>query len=298
MQRRPFGNTGLSVSVLGFGGAEIGLEHADAGDVERLLAGAIDAGLNVIDTASAYLESEELIGRVLGERRRDVLLFTKCGATDGFARSDWSLEGILGQIEQSLRMLRTDHLDLVQLHSCDREVLRGGDAIEALRRAREKGWTRFIGYSGDGDDALFAIECGVFDSLQTSLSVADQESIELTIPKARERGMAIIAKRPLANVAWRWDSAPPDSYHHAYWNRLRELRYPELEGDVSTAAGIALRFTLGVEGVSTAIVGTKTPGRWQENARVVEAGPLTPEVRDSIRRRWKQVAHPDWSGQV
>jgi aryl-alcohol dehydrogenase-like predicted oxidoreductase len=298
MERRTLGKTGMNVSVLGFGGAEIGFDHASVENVERMLGSAIDEGLNVVDTASAYLESEELLGRALERRRNDIFLFTKCGATDGFARSDWSTEGILGQIERSLRLLRTDHVDLIQLHSCSAEILQKGDALEGIKRAREKGWARFIGYSGEGSDAVAAIESGEFDVFQTSVSIADQESIDLTIPKAVGRGMGVIAKRPVANVAWKWAEQPPNGYHFAYWERLRALRYDFLAGDLSSAVAKAIRFTLTIPGVHTAIVGTSSPGRWQENARAVALGPLPDVEMDAIFNRWSEVAKSTWNGQV
>jgi aryl-alcohol dehydrogenase-like predicted oxidoreductase len=175
----------MRVSVLGFGGAEIGFEHAAPDVVARLLDDALDAGLNVIDTAECYLDSEEKIGQAVARRRRDFYLFTKCGHPEGPGRDDWRPESLLASIERSLQRLRTDRLDLVQLHSCSEDELRRGDVIAALQRAREKGHTRYIGYSGDGAAARYAVECGAFDTLQTSVSIADQEAIDLTLPLAR-----------------------------------------------------------------------------------------------------------------
>jgi hypothetical protein len=201
IERRRLGKTDMVVSVLGFGGSEIGYQGVGGRTVARLLGTALDAGLNVIDTAECYDESEALIGGALVARRREVFLFTKCGHAGGWGRADWRSASLVASVERSLKRLRSDHVDLIQLHSCSLAELKKGDAIAGLERARERGLARYIGYSGDGDAARYAIECGRFDTLQTSVSVADQEAIELTLPLARAREMGVIAKRPLANVA-------------------------------------------------------------------------------------------------
>ena len=199
MERCAFGQTDMQVSVLGFGGAEIGLESVDATTVTQLLGKALDAGLNVIDTAECYGKSEEMIGRAVAERREEFYLFTKCGHPHGMeSGANWSQDSILESIERSLRRLRTDRVDLVHLHSCSEAVLKKGEVIEALQSAREKGYARYIGYSGDSHAARYAVECGAFDSLQTSINIADQEALELTLPLAREKRMGVIAKRPIA----------------------------------------------------------------------------------------------------
>jgi aryl-alcohol dehydrogenase-like predicted oxidoreductase len=298
MERRRLGRTDMEASVLGFGGSEIGYERVSARTVGRLLGGALDAGLNVIDTAECYDESEALIGAALGPRRRECYLLTKCGHPRGYGRGDWRPASLLASIERSLKRLRTDRLDLIQLHSCSLAELRRGEAIEALERARERGFTRYIGYSGDGEAARHAVECGRFDTLQTSVSIADQEALELTLPLAARRGMGVIAKRPLANVAWRYARRPAEPYYQTYWTRLRALDYPFLREDPDRAVGIALRFTLAAPGVHTAIVGTTRPERWPENARLLEAGPLPAAEVDRIRTRWRTVADASWTGEV
>lgn len=298
MERRSFGNTDMQVSILGFGGAEIGFQKESADAVSRLLGEALDAGLNAIDTAECYLESEELIGRAVASRRSEFYLFSKCGHPETPGVGDWRPESLLESVERSLRRLRTDRLDLVQLHSCSEDELRKGDVIDALRRAREKGHTRYIGYSGDGPAARYAIESGAFDTLQTSVSIADQEAVDLTIPLALERRMGVIAKRPIANAVWRHAEKPGNSYVVPYWERLRELDYDFLRGEPSAVAAIALRFTLSIPGVHTAIVGTARRGRWRDNAAILQQGPLPRAQFDAIRSRWKQVAAGDWVGQI
>ena len=298
MERRRLGRTDIVASVLGFGGSEIGYQRVAARTVARLLGSALDAGLNVIDTAECYDDSEVLIGRGIGSRRREFYLLTKCGHARGWARPDWRPAALLTSIERSLRRLETDYLDLMQLHSCSLAELRQGDVIGALEQARERGWTRYIGYSGDGEEARYAVECGRFDTLQTSVSIADQEALELTLPLARARQMGVIAKRPLANVAWRYARKPAEHYYQTYWSRLRTLDYPFLRDAPATAVASALRFTLGVPGVHTAIVGTTKPERWQQNAALLQAGSLSVDEFERVRARWREVADASWAGQM
>lgn len=296
MEKRQFGNTDMVVSLLGFGGAEIGLHGAEQREVSQLLGSALDSGLNVIDTAECYGNSEELIGEAVSHRRDEFYLFTKCGHGDNM-EGKWDKGSLLQSIERSLKRLRTDVVDLVQLHSCDLAELKKGEVIEALVEARERGYTRYIGYSGDRDEAVFALECGAFDALQTSLSIADQEAIDLTMPLARERNVGVIVKRPIANAIWLQDERPADEYYQAYWDRLVELDYDFLKGDVKEGVGTALRFAASVPGVSTLIVGTRKPGRWGENANVLREGVLPMDVYGGIRKRWEMVAE-GWRGET
>ena len=299
MEKRRLGNTDMNVSVLGFGGSEIGYERAPLPSVSKLLNGALDAGLNVVDTAECYVISEELIGKAIGGRRADYNLFTKCGHERGWSYPDWRPASLWKSIERSLSRLKTDHVDLLQLHSCSEAELRKGDVIEFLRRARERGYTRHIGYSGDGQAALYAVNCGEFDTLQTSINIADQQALDLTLPAATTRNMGVIAKRPLANVAWENGDRPPrDGYGYPYWQRLQKLKYDFLRDDLDRSLATALRFVLTIAGVHTAIVGTTKPGRFSENAAALQAGALPKELFESIRSRWGEVAGSDWAGQV
>ncbi len=300
MEQRKLGNTDMSVSILGFGGSEIGYERASLRAVSELLNNAIDHGLNVIDTAECYEASEELIGKAVGKRRKDYYLFTKCGHEHGWGQPDWRASSLERTFNRSLKRLKTDYVDLIQLHSCAEEELRKGDVIEALRRARDKGICRYIGYSGDGQAALYAVTCGAFDTLQTSVSLADQEALDLALPEAIKRNIGAIAKRPLANVAWINGERPPDdSYAQLYWERLQRLGYDFLSHKkLQESVALALRFTLSVPGVHTAIVGTAQPGRFAENAAALKAGPLPEDLFASIRSRWRQAAQPIWGGQT
>jgi aryl-alcohol dehydrogenase-like predicted oxidoreductase len=200
-------------------------------------------------------------------------------------------------VARSLKRLRTAHVDLIQLHSCAGEALRNDDLIAALIRVKERGFARAIGYSGDGADALYAVETGVFDTLQISVNIADQEAIDLAIPAATARDMGIIANRPIANAAWLLNRWRVGDYEKPYWRRLKRLGYDFIRSDPQAAVRTALRFSLGVPGVDTAIVGTTKPSRWAENAAFAADGGLPRELFDAIRARWLITAKPDWSGQ-
>ncbi len=306
LERRRFGKTDMMVTVLGFGGAEIGYEKIEQATVDKLLNSALDSGLNVVDTAECYLDSETQIGTAIGHRRKDYFLFTKCGhATDVTGKgAEWSKAGVMNSLERSLKRLKTDAVDLVQLHSCSLDVLEKGECIEALEQAKKEGKTRYIGYSGDSKAARFAVECGRFDALQTSVNICDQECIELTLPLAVAKQMGVIAKRPIANAAWRYDDEPKNGYHVQYWKRLQELKYAFAAGETRSAqtpdgaAGIAMRFTAMQPGVHVLIVGTTKPERWKQNAELLKAGPLSKEMAESIRAAWKNSAKDDWTGQT
>ena len=306
LEHRPFGKTDMKVALLGFGGAEIGYEKTDQATVAKLLNAALDAGLNVVDTAECYIDSEVSIGDAISSRRKEYYLFTKCGhaLADGKRGEDWSKDGILKSLERSLKRLKTDRVDLLQLHSCSLDELKKGECIEALEQAKKEGKTRYIGYSGDSQTARYAVESGRFDSLQTSINVADQECIELTLPLAKEKQMGVIAKRPIANVAWRYDAQPDNGYHQEYWRRLQELKFEWASGDARAKTGAdgpvatAMRFTAMQPGVCVLIVGTSKPERWKENVGLIEAGPLAKEVHEAIRARWKATAKPEWIGQT
>jgi hypothetical protein len=311
----------MNVSVLGFGAAEIGFQNSSDKTVSEILSKASAAGVNVIDTAAMYSESEKKIGRALRNQRNRFLLFTKCGlncpprrSTSGLSLRvgrllqqtkvsrcehqsvDWHPRSLKWNIDQSLRHLKTDWIDLIQLHSCSEETLRQGEAIDVLQRARAAGKVRYIGYSGDGGAAVYAILCGAFDALQTSVNIADQEALNLTMPIARHRQIGVIAKRPIANGLWTNTQRPASDQNHAYWERFQDLRYAFLQG--REAFEKALRFTLSVPGVSTAIVGTTDIEHFNQNIRFAEAGKLNDEEFQALRDRWKEIAKPNWVGQV
>jgi aryl-alcohol dehydrogenase-like predicted oxidoreductase len=303
IEHRVLGKTGLKVALLGFGGSEIGFERAEQAVVDRLLNLSLDAGLNLLDTAECYVDSEDLIGRAVGGRRKEYVLCTKVGHYAEPGESGWSKAAIARSLERSLKRLRTDCVDLVQLHLAPLAELRKGECIEALEEAKAAGKTRFLGFSGDGEAARYALETDRFDTLQTSVNIVDQEAIDLTLPLAKEKNVGVLTKRTIANAVWRHERQPEAGYHVEYWRRLQKLAYPFARGERRTATGpdgpaaVALRFVASLPEVSVMLVGTTKPERWRENAELLAAGPLPKAEFDAIRERWKEVAEPGWVGQ-
>ena len=273
MEMRQLGKTGLKVSVLGLGGSEIGYEGPALETVKQLINSALDQGLNVIDTAECYNISEELIGKAVAHRRKDFFLFTKTGHAAGIDLPDWDPRLIAAQIDRSLQRLQTDRVDLLQLHSCSLELLQQGDVIAAVQKIRDAGKTRFIGYSGDKEAAAYAITCGAFDTLQTSINIFDQSPLDTNLPLAKKHNLGVICKRPIGNAVWRHATKPADSFVHKYWDRCQILKY-DFASDSDLVADTALRFTLSQPGVCVAIVGTKNPAHWKKNAAALANGPL------------------------
>jgi len=291
---RALGKTNLEVSVLGFGTLELGRVAQE--QVQPLLYRVLDTGINVLDTAACYGNSEALIGQALGTRRQQCYLFTKCGHASGqLDLPDWQPRLLEQSIERSLQRLKTDYLDLLFLHSCSEQVLQRGEVIEVLQRARQAGKTRYIGYSGDRQAAHYAVQCGAFDALGISLNIADQEAITRVLPLAASKQMGIIAKRSLANVVWKREQAPEEDYLRIYWDRLKALNYPFLKQPLAEAVAFAQRFTLSIPEVNMMLIGTTNPDRISENVNTLQAGALAQEQYRAIRRRWQALTwwrHP------
>lgn len=140
MQSKPFGITGFSVSPLGFGSAPIGILQTERDAAGKLLNLLLDEGVNLIDTAARYEDSEEVIGQSIGHRRGEFVLVSKCGSSAPHVDApEWSAEMIEKTIDAALKRLRTDHVDVMLLHSCGKDVLERGEAVGALARRATPG---------------------------------------------------------------------------------------------------------------------------------------------------------------
>ena len=236
MRLRAFGNTTLQVTELGLGCARIGgVFQGDTLSFVRLLAVARDAGINFFDTADMYSqgESETLLGRAFSKQRDQVVIATKAGyclpgrrkmagrlkpilrpiiralgirrdrlpaSARGVIAQDFSPAYLVKALEASLRRLRTDYVDLFQLHSPPLHVVERGEwepTLEALKRA---GKIRYYGIACESlDTAVAALRYAGVSSLQFTFSLLEQEAVEVLLPEARVRGIGCIARETLGN---------------------------------------------------------------------------------------------------
>lgn len=297
MQQREFGNTGLRVSALGLGAGQVGADSLDEAEAGRLLRRALDLGVTLIDTARGYGLSEERIGRHLAGRRDEFVLSSKGGyGVDGVP--DWTPETIRRGVEQALARLRTDRIDIFHLHSCPLDVLRREDLLGALDEVRQSGLIRVAAYSGENEALAWAAASGRFGSLETSVNVADQWSLHHVLPGAGAAGLGVVAKRPIANAAWRFAGRPVGDYAETYWERLGTLGLdPVRQAAGLDWADLALRFSAFAPGVHSAIVGTASVANLERNARTVADGPLPREVLRAIEAAWARHG-TEWPGEI
>jgi len=308
MRKVRFGRTGLEVSVLGFGAAPIGYLDTERERVARILNLLLDAGVNLIDTASNYPGAEDAIADTVGHRRGEYILVSKCGPKlSDLNEPAWSSELITKTVDRSLRRLRTDRLDVMLLHSCDLKTLKRGEALGALARARDAGKVRFVGYSGDNEAAAYAAGLPDVAVLEISVNLADQLNIDTVLPKAVTGDVGVLAKRPVANAAWKDLDEQPDmyrSYAKTYTDRLAKMRLQPGELGFKGPRDqvwpeLALRFTLSQPAVHCAIIGTTNPENARANIAAAEKGPLPAEVVRKIREAFRRAGPGRaWAGQT
>jgi L-galactose dehydrogenase len=279
MELRELGRTGLKVSPLGFGGAPLGGMYG-AVDEAEMIAGvrhAIDSGINLVDTSPYYgpLHSEVVLGKALRDGWRErVLLATKCGRIDK-AVFDFSAEFVTRSMDDSLRRLQTDHVDIFQAH--DIEFADDLDRVftetaEALYRLKKQGKCRFVGMTGLPLVVLKrAIEACNLDVIISYCHCTLLDTTLLTdlLPVAERRGVGIINASPLA-MGLLTDDGPP-SWHPAD-AEIKEASKKAAQlcrqrgADLST---LALAFVLREKRLATTLVGMTSRGEVDRNLRAM-----------------------------
>lgn len=290
---RDFGATGLRVPLLGLGAGQIGEPRLPEAEASRILNAALDLGVTLVDTARGYGLSEERIGRHLAHRRGEFVLATKVGYGVE-AEADWTAACVRRGIDEALRRLRTDVIDVALLHSCGTEELRDEGILRALEDGRRAGKLRVAGYSGENAPLELALASGRFGAIECSVNLCDQRVIDGTLPVARERSLGVIAKRSIANAPWRHAERPVGQYVEEYWVRWKAMG---IDPDGLPWDELALRFSAYLPGVSCCIVGTTRVEHLRRNAELAARGPLPADLVEAIRAAFR--SHDQgWTGQI
>jgi aryl-alcohol dehydrogenase-like predicted oxidoreductase len=279
LPKRPLGRTGHAASLFGLGGEGVLRTTGRFADAEAVIHRALDQGVNYCDTAPAYAGSLDYYGAALGERRDDVFLASKT--------HERTRDGSLRLLDESLRRLRTDRLDLWQLHDLrthadlDRIFTRGG-ALEALLQARDEGRVRWLGITGHHDPAILleAMRRFDFDTVLMALNAADVHRLSFArtvLPEAARRGMGVIAMKVCAQGAL-----------------LQGGGVRGLLGQRGLTMDEALGYSLSLAGVSLAIVGCRTPAEVDDNARIARA--FAPFDADRLQRLEQRTARQAAAG--
>jgi aryl-alcohol dehydrogenase-like predicted oxidoreductase len=295
---RPLGRTGTDVTILGYGAMELrGQPHGPAiedEDAGRLLNEVLDGGINLIDTSIDYGRSEVLIGRYLGHRREEYFLASKCGCLLGpppGARPpfphDYSAANVRAGIEQSLRRLRTDRLDLVQVHmSPSRDLMAAEQTVETVLAARDEGKVRFIGMSGILPNLPGHIAMGVFDVFQIPYSAVQREHEDL-ITAAAQAGAGTLIRGGAARGGpaedKNWRQGPLGLAEGEGQRRWAESGVEDLLGEMSRLEFV-LRFTLSHPDLSSTIVGTSKIEHLHGNLAIAAKGPLPADLYELAKK--------------
>jgi aryl-alcohol dehydrogenase-like predicted oxidoreductase len=267
LPRHLLGRTGQEVTLFGLGGEGVLRTHGRMQEAVAVIQRALDLGVNYCDTAPAYASSMDYYGAALGECRKGIFLACKT--------AERSRDGSLRVLDDSLHRLRTDHLDLWQLHDLRtsddlRRIFAAGGALQALLEAREQGRVRFLGLTGHHDPAILleAMRRFDFDTVLVALNAADVHRlpfISTVLVEAAKRGMGAIAMKTCAQGA--------------------------LLGPGKLTMAEALGYALSLPGVSSAIVGCRTPGEVEENVGIVQRfASLLPEQMRELEKRTRAFA--------
>ncbi|MBK9167337.1 MAG: aldo/keto reductase [Bryobacterales bacterium] len=274
---RPLGRTGFSTSILGLGAQRLGEPIASDADMDRVVAEAVDAGLNYIDTAPTYGLSQERLGHALKGRRDRVFLVTK---VQTLARGD-----VLMQIRDSLRKLGTDHLDCVHIHNLSRDdrypsldfALSSEGTLGGLLEAKRLGLTRFIGCTSHfrAGRILPALATGEFDLVMCTLNNVERHIYnfeETVLPECRKRGIGVIAMKVLGGPV-----QGPGA-------RLQSPRAYET----------TLRYVWSLPGVSVAILGLRSPAELKQALAAARAFKPFSETEMSAAIEMGRPVARDW----
>ncbi|MGA7850889.1 MAG: aldo/keto reductase [Terriglobales bacterium] len=281
------GATDLRVSRLGVGTAAFGLDRygiptpgegsVDPAESVANIRRAAEGGVNLFDTAPAYGNSEELLGEALAGHK-DCLVATKVPIPENLGEISHSelMQRVNESLAGSLRRLRREVLDVVQIHNATVHVLQEGNMVSCLERARDAGKLRYIGASVYGEEAaLAAIRTGKIQVLQVALSLLDQRMCDKVIPEARAADVGVLTRSVLlkGTLTKRAQWLPPSLLA---LSQASERAVRELGTCWELLPSMALRFCLSVDGVHCVLSGVRNPAEVEDCLAACAAGPIAP----------------------
>ena len=301
MRKMTLGRTGYEVTQLGYGALEVRGTSSDDDRgrmpneerADQILNAVLDSGINFIDTAWCYGRSEEMMGKYIGNRRDDYVLAAKTGhgrcSADKFA--SYNRKDMLECLEESLRNLGTDHLDIVQLHNPTAEDVEETGAIETLQEIKERGLTKFIGVSSVLPHLEKHLATGVYDVFQIPYSALEPDHHDI-ITKISEAGGGTIIRGGVAKGEPGAGVGAEGRVHSTggkRWDAFEEANLDELREDGESRTAFLLRFTMSHPHAHTIIVGTQNPAHLSENVAVASKGPLADDVYAEAKKRLASI---------
>lgn len=277
MKKNILGRTFLEVTQLGFGAAFRGLNVTEE-QSERILNAVLDAGINFIDTSVDYGVSEERIGRHLSSRRSEYYLATKCGCNPGGKEHIWTGDNFLKNIHGSLERMKTDHVDVLQMHNPSPDDVRKGKLVEALREIQSQGMTRFVGISTTLPYLTEFLAMDVFDTFQIPYSCLHPQHHE-AIAQVGQAGAGVIIRGGIGRGGP--DAEEPIRRNVDLW---KQAKLDEVCKGMKPSE-LILRYTLHHPYCHTTIVGTKNPNHLSDNLEASAKGPLPKDLYDQVKQR-------------
>lgn len=290
MEQRILGKTGLSVTQLSFGTME--LRYLDEASANRILNTALDCGINYIDTSPEYPMAEYFIGKSLEHRRDEYVLATKCcdnmsgvGPTYVF-----NAETIRSNLEESLRLIKTDHVDILQLHGVIPEFLKGGrydEAMDALREAKKSGKALHIGLTiRNGGPSEYGYPAGFgYNSLPRFAQWDEIEMAQLVyggLTRLSENVIQMVHERYGTGIVTR---GAVKAYDPIYQAKYEASRISELFDEGEDRNSFLIRFALSHPSISSVVIGTRNVEHLIEDVKIGEKGKLSQEVYEEAKRR-------------
>jgi len=296
LARKTLGRTGLSVTQLGYGAMEVrgariwGGRPVTEEQSDTILNAVLDVGINFIDTSNDYGRSEEFIGKYISKRRSEYVLATKCGCTVVHKDENtddtphvWTRENLFRGLHESLARMKTDYVDIMQLHNPSVEQTEQGDLVAVLQEMKQQGKVRWIGCSSTLPHITTYIRQGVFDVYQIPYSGLERQH-ENVISQAAQAGAGIIDRGGIARGEPGEGLGGEDR-----WSKFEAAKLDELRSEGESRTAFLLRFLLAHPDIHTTIVGTLIPAHLQENVAIAEKGPLSADVYTEAKRRLDSV---------